>query len=135
MDASDLIRVLKGSADFAQVEERSLGELVGAGTMVEPAVGSDIVRQGEVGQRLWILIEGDLEILVDGEPVNRVLRPGEPLGQISAVSVVPATATVRVAVPSRCLAIPAPSLHRLFGLCPDLAEALLRSMAKYLGSR
>ncbi len=135
MDASDLIQILKGTADFAQVDEGSLGELVGAGSVVEPAVGEDIVRQGEVGQRLWILIEGDLEVLVDGEPVNRVSRPGELVGQISAVSVVPATATVRVAGPTRCLAVPSPSLHRLFGLCPGLAEALLRSMAKYLGTR
>src|SRR5690606_32553331 len=78
MEASDLIQILKGAPDFAQVDERSLGELVGAGSLVEPAVGEDIVRQGEVGEQLWILIEGDLEVLVDGEFVNRVSRPGEP---------------------------------------------------------
>ncbi len=134
MEASDLIRILKGSDAFGRVGEGSLGELVGAGALAAPAVGTDIVRQGEMGQRVWVLIEGDLEILVNGEPVNHVTAPGEPVGQISAVSVIPATATARVAAPSTCLVVDAPALHRLFGRCPDLAEALLRSMAKYLGA-
>ena len=111
-----------------------LHELAGSGILSEPAVGTEIVRQGEASRQIWILLAGELEILVDGAEVNRVSRPGEVVGQISAVSMIPATATVRVAKPTSCLAVPHQSLHRLFGTYPDLATALLRSMAKYLGT-
>lgn len=135
MNESDLISLLKASEDFARVGERPLGELVRSGVVREPAVGSDIIRQGEASPQIWVLLAGELEVFIDGAPANRVSRPGEVVGQISAVSLIPATATVRVATPSTCLSVSHQSLHRLFGAYPDLAEALLRSMAKYLGAK
>ncbi|PAW65383.1 MAG: hypothetical protein B9S36_00205 [Verrucomicrobiia bacterium Tous-C2TDCM] len=135
MNEAALIEVLRASSDFSSVSERSLGELVRSGTVREPAVGTEIVSQGEPSQQLWILLSGGLDILIGGEPINQVSRPGEVVGQISAVSMTPATATVRIASASTCLCIPHRALHQLFGAYPDLAEALLRSMAKYLGKR
>jgi thioredoxin reductase (NADPH) len=135
MNETALIEVLRSSADFSSVSERSLGELARSGTVREPVVGSEIVKQGEPSQQLWILLTGELEILIDGDSINRIDRPGDVVGQISAVSMVPATATVRIASPSTCLCVPHRKLHQLFGGYPDLAEALLRSMAKYLGAR
>jgi CRP-like cAMP-binding protein len=135
MNEADLISLLKAGADFARVGERSLGELVRAGVVREPAPGSEIIRQGEASPQIWILLDGELEVIIDGSAVNRISRPGELVGQISAVSLIPATATVRVAAPSTCLSVSHQSLHQLFGAYPDLAEALLRSMAKYLGAK
>ncbi len=135
MKEPDLIELFKGSADFARVSERSLGELVRAGVVCEPAVGSDIIRQGEASPQIWVLLLGELEVIIDGSEANRISRPGEVVGQISAVSLIPATATVRVAAPSTCLVVSHQLLHQLFGAYPDLAEALLRSMAKYLGTK
>jgi CRP-like cAMP-binding protein len=135
MNEAALIEVLRGSADFSTVSDRSLGELARSGTVREPVVGSEIVKQGEPSQQLWVLLTGELEILIDGDSINRINRPGDVVGQISAVSMIPATATVRVASPSTCLCVPHRALHQLFGGFPDLAEALLRSMAKYLGAR
>ena len=135
MNETALTEVLRSSADFSSVSERSLGELARSGTVREPVVGSEIVKQGEPSQQLWILLTGELEILIDGDSINRIDRPGDVVGQISAVSMIPATATVRVASPSTCLCVPHRTLHQLFGGYPDLAEALLRSMAKYLGAR
>ncbi len=135
MNETALIEVLRSGTDLSRVSDSSLAGLARGGTVREPVVGSEIVRQGETSQQIWILLTGELEILIDGEVVNRITSPGEVVGQISAVSMIPATATVRVATPSTCLCVPHRALHLLFGAHPDLAEALLRSMAKYLGSR
>jgi len=135
MNESDLTRVLQQNPDFAGVGESSLNALVGAGVVREPAPGAEIIRQGEVSPQIWVLVEGDLEVIIDGESVNRVSRPGEVVGQISAVSHVPATATVRVGASARCLSVSLQSLHELFGAHPDLAAGMLRSMAKYLGAK
>lgn len=135
MDESELVGILKGSSDFATVSDRAIGEFVRAGVVREPAVGSEITRQGEASPQVWVLLSGELEVIADGEVVNRITTPGEVVGQISAVSFVPATATVRVAAESRCLSISQQSLHQIIATHPDLAAALLRSMAKYLGAR
>ena len=135
MNEVDLISLLKSNPDFALVSENSLGELIRIGEIQAFASGSILIREREAGQPVWMLIEGTLDALIEGEMVNHLSTPGEVFGQISAVSFTPATATVRMASDGRCLSVSHQSLHGVMEKHPDLAEALLRSMAKYLGRR
>jgi len=135
MNETELITLLRENADFSRVTDPALATLIQAGEMHALEAGEELIRQGESGQRIWILIEGELEALVDGEIVNRVTSAGEVVGQISAVSFTPATATVRMAGPGKALSVSHGDLHEAMEQNPDLAEAFLRSMAKYLGRR
>ena len=135
MNEAELIKILKGNADFARVTESSLAALIQTGEMYVFEAGSELIRERESGQRIWILIEGELEALVEGQLLNRMSAPGEVVGQISAVSLTRATATVRIVVAGRGLCVSHRALHEVMEKFPDLAEAMLRSMAKYLGRR
>ena len=135
MNESDLIKILKENADFSRVTEASLAALIRSGEMHDFEAGNELIRERESGQRIWILVEGELEALVDGELLNRISAPGEVVGQISAVSLTRATATVRIVVAGRALCVSHRALHEAMEKFPDLAEAMLRSMAKYLGRR
>lgn len=135
MNEVDLISLLKNNPDFALVSENSLRELILTGEIQALASGCIIIQERESGQPIWMLIEGTLDALIDGELVNHLITPGEVVGQISAVSFTPATATVRMASDGRCLSVSHQSLHGVMEKHPDLAEALLRSMAKYLGRK
>jgi CRP-like cAMP-binding protein len=135
MNESELTSLLRENAEFSRVTDPALAALIHSGEMHDLDAGEELIRQGESGQRIWVLIEGELEALVDGEIVNRVTRAGEVVGQISAVSFTPATATVRMADAGKCLAVSHGDLHGVMEKYPDLAEAFLRSMAKYLGRR
>ena len=56
--------------------------------------GTWIIRQGEVGDRWSIIEQGEVEVLIDGEPVRRQGR-GESFGEIALLRDVPRTASVR----------------------------------------
>ncbi len=135
MNEAELITLLKGNPDFARVTETSLAALIASGEIQEVEEGVEIIREKQAGQRIWVLIEGELEVLVHGALVNRISSPGEVVGQISAVSLTPATATVRMARAGRCLSISHGALHEVMKSSPQLAESILRSMAKYLERR
>lgn len=135
MNEADLIKLLKENTDFARVAESALGALIQSAEMHEFEAGAELIREREAGQRIWILIEGELEALVGGEIVNRISKGGEVVGQISAVSLTPATATVRITMAGRGLSVSHRALHEVMERFPDLAEAVLRSMAKYLDRR
>ena len=62
-------------------------------TPVRLASGEEVVRQGEPGERFYVIAQGELEVLVDGEVV-RTQGPGEHFGEIALLRDVPRTATV-----------------------------------------
>ncbi|MEX2580198.1 MAG: cyclic nucleotide-binding domain-containing protein [Verrucomicrobiales bacterium] len=135
MDPSDLVKLLSRNESFLHVPESALTELIAAGRIVNLNPADDLIQQGKSGQSVWLLVDGKLEVLVDGDLVNRIENAGEVVGEIGAVSLTPATATVRSSGPVVALEVTHQNLHRVMEGSVDLATSMLRSMAKYLGRR
>ena len=55
---------------------------------------AEIIRQGDTGDRFYIIGQGQCAVLVDGRAVN-VIGPGAGFGEIALLNDVPRTATVR----------------------------------------
>jgi MFS family permease len=68
------------------------------------AAGDEIVRQGDAGERFFIVDRGSVEVLVDGEHV-REEGPGGFFGEIALLRAVPRTATVRAIGETELLAL------------------------------
>lgn len=60
--------------------------------------GQSIVREGDHGDRFYVIAQGHVEVLVDGKTV-RVQGPGEFFGEIALLRDTPRSATVRALEP------------------------------------
>jgi len=58
------------------------------------AAGDMVVREGEAGDGLWILVSGTLLVSKAGVAINSVSRPGAAIGEISLLLDSPYSATV-----------------------------------------
>lgn len=134
MDREKLISLLRGADAFAAAPEEALAQLVEAGKIKTIAPGEVLLHQGSTGEAVWLILEGELDIIVDDTVVNHLSQEGEVLGEISAISQTPATATVTSRGRGSALCIPHQELHRVIRDEPEFAATMLRSMAKYLGS-
>ena len=72
---------------------------------VRVAPGAAVVRQGERGDRFYVIEKGRAEVQVDGRTV-RTLEPGDGFGEIALLRHVPRTATVLARSPLVVHALP-----------------------------
>ena len=65
---------------------------------VEP--GATLIRQGEPGDRFYVVLSGMLNVTQEGLGDRRVLRPGDAFGEVALAMRIPRTASVRAITPA-----------------------------------
>ncbi len=88
------LQLLRGIEIFKPLPPPVLESLAQALSPVRVEAGREVFRQGELGDRFYIVADGEVEIVQDGQVVN-LTGPGGFFGEISLLRDVPRTATVR----------------------------------------
>ncbi len=99
--------------------------------------GEMLIREGDHGDTLYIILSGALEVTKrDGnrEVTLATRMPGEVLGEMSLIERAPRTASVRAVKPSELLAIGPAAFERLLEQRPETASTLLRTVVGRLRS-
>ena len=78
---------------FAPLPQRILEELSWSLSGVELPAGREVIREGDVGDRFFVVKSGELLVTQEGREL-RTLGPGEQFGEIALLRDIPRTATV-----------------------------------------
>jgi len=116
--------VLNSTSLFAKVLDPAEIETLASGLkLADFPRGAVLMRQGEEGATMFILLQGAVEVVIHapGGPKNvAVLGPGEIVGEMSLMTGCYRTATVSVTKALTALEIPKDALRSLVSAKPDL---------------
>jgi MFS family permease len=101
--ANDL-DLLRGTALFEPLPPLALERLARNSVPVQVASGAVVIREGDVGDRVYVIAEGETEVTSAGRHVAR-LGPGTYVGEIALLRDVPRTATVTASTDVRFLCL------------------------------
>jgi MFS family permease len=91
---SDRVALLRSGPIFAPLPPPTIEHLAISLDPVTLAPGMQIIRQGEPGDRFYVVAEGELAVSMDGREMT-TLGAGAYFGEIALLRDVPRTATVR----------------------------------------
>jgi CRP/FNR family cyclic AMP-dependent transcriptional regulator len=109
---------------FAHCNSRQLDEVGKAVDEINMHPGEVLVRQGEVGREMFIIVEGTAEVERDGKPVAE-LGPNDFVGELAVLRHSTRNATVTATSEMTVLVLTPNAVEPLLDDIPGLAKAML----------
>ena len=124
---------------FAGLEVAALSEIANAAEEAVFAPADIILREGEAGNRMFIVYSGRLEVVKHlaqaHETLLAILGPKDFLGEMSIIECVARSASVRAVEETFLFALRGTDLYRLFQRHPDQYAIVILNIARDLSRR
>ena len=119
---------------FAALSQNEIDHLCSRLQTENYSPGQAIIRQGEIGDRFYIIARGSVEVIIRSprgvsEIVNHLGR-GDYFGQVALLNDSERNATCRASVPTEVLALSRADFDQLVKVCFDLREKLETSITR-----
>ena len=124
----DAIERFRAVPIFSACSTTELVEIDRVADEVHVEAGRTIMKQGDLGQELAVVIEGEVEVERDGK-VIATLGPGSYFGEIALLDSLTRTASVRAVSDVVLEVIDRRGLNTLLDDVPNLARSLLAGMS------
>jgi protein phosphatase len=122
----DVLSAMPLFSDLSKRHLRRLGDLMEEERFHD---GASVVKEGEEGDSLYVIVEGQAKVKRGGRTVDRLL-PGDVFGEVSLLDGGPRTATVEAETPFVVLAIHREPFRKMLQQEPDIAVKILSSLAR-----
>ncbi len=121
---------------FASLEEADRQVLADKMEMVEADLGTMLIQEGEVGEYLWLIYTGEVEVTTQHEEKGPVLLaspgPGDYVGEISLIQGKMNTADVTTSQKSILFKLAKPIFKELLDLHPAMLDELTSTIEERL---
>ena len=127
------LSLLRSLPLFAPLGPPQLESLARELEPVRAAAGEPVVREGEGGDRFYVVADGELGVSAEGRPL-RSLRRGDSFGEIALLHDLPRTATVTATTDARLFALARAPFLAAVTAHPDVTEAAERIVGERLAA-
>jgi CRP/FNR family transcriptional regulator, cyclic AMP receptor protein len=126
---SDVINHFKAVPLFSAVSAKGIRAIVGAATEVDVRAGTVLVREGEFGRELYVIVQGEAVVSQAGTRLGR-LGPGDFFGELAFLDRSRRSASVTARSDMRVMVLGPREFDVIVGQEPAIARRLLEAMAR-----
>jgi CRP-like cAMP-binding protein len=123
-------KALENTPFFARLSRDDLESILEVGRPATFDASEVICEQGEVGDAMYVLLEGTAEVDVGGR--YHTLKPGDFFGEMALIAARKRMATVTAVEPVRALLIPADGFQAFLLEHPRVAVSMLAALVERL---
>ncbi|HEU5213498.1 MAG TPA: cyclic nucleotide-binding domain-containing protein [Gaiellaceae bacterium] len=127
------VDALKKAPLFEGLSRKELEHLAQLADDLEVPAGKVLTRQGDTGREFFVLMDGEVEVVRDGE-LLATRSSGDFIGEISILEDMPRTATVTAKTPVRLFVLTAQSFRSFVEEAPEVENKVLRTLARRLAA-
>lgn len=122
---------LKSIDIFADISGELLVSVAKLAEEEEFGRGDTVLRQGAVGDALYLVVDGAVAVIIDGREIAN-LGDGECIGEMSLLDSEPRSASVVATKPTLCLRLDQAPFFDLLAEHPPLSQGLIAVLTRRL---
>ena len=125
------VMILKGVQIFAETPDEILAEVAGLLREVEVNAGDRVIEQGELGDCMYVIVDGEVALTCDGKRLATI-GDREIFGEMSLLDSEPRSASVEALRSTHLLRLDQEELYDLMGQRVEIARGIIRLLSKRL---
>lgn len=133
---TDRSELLRKASVFASLDDQSLALLAERMKRISPAPGEFICREGDAGDRIFLIADGEVEVLKNAEGrlgvVVATLTAGEIAGEMSLFGEGARSASLRAKGPVEVWELDTETFRQVLARSPEMSQTLLAKLSSRL---
>lgn len=127
----EIVESIAGMTLFADLSAPQLQGVAGRMDEAFFGQGERILRQGLTGSGFYVILEGEVGVVLDGNQINTLGR-GEFFGEMSILLQAPPVADIVALRPMRCLVLAGPAVEPFLLDHPRVMYRMLQALGRRL---
>jgi glucose-6-phosphate 1-dehydrogenase len=123
--------VLHRVAIFKDGDPLFLSQIILALRPVVVAPGEMLVRKGEVGREMYVIVRGEMEVLDEAGQLLATVSDGASVGELALLTHRPRAASVRAKTTCNLMALDKSAFARILHDHPQFADTVLKSAKEH----
>jgi CRP-like cAMP-binding protein len=116
---------------FAQIPGQELARVAKVAEELELRAGAELMREGDMGDSLYLLLSGEVEVRRGDREVTR-LSPPECVGELALLDSEPRSATVRAVAPTKVLKLERDAFYELMNDHLEITQGVIKVLTHRL---
>lgn len=129
------VQILKKISAFDGLLDDEYFKVLGMCTSCAVPEGEILFKQGADGKSMYILLSGEMNVIVEGVGTVHTMKAGEVVGEISLVKNIKRTASVQANTNCVLLHLYSEIFHEVIKKQPRIGYLIMRNVARILADR